>query len=920
MSRFSAPPDGLSEQGAPDSLHSLGELLTEASFWLPEKFVASAWIEHAPFAFWLIEALAPAKLVELGTHHGFSYLAFCQAVQRLGLGTQCFAVDTWQGDDHAGAYGPEVFLRLLDYHQPRYGAFSSLIRSTFTEALSYIEDGSIDLLHIDGCHRYEDAKADFENWLPKLSDRAVVIFHDTNVRERDFGVVSLWEELRRQYPSFSFAHGHGLGVLGVGEKQGPGLAALFDANPELARRLRLAYGRLGSAIQVQAALTGQDAAFEAVQQERSALLAERNRLAKALTGEKEQLARLRQELLSAKLSAGRAVLESQRLHSDIATVRQWLTQSQQQTRDAQELRIQAEQERAVIVGSTVWRATLPLRAAMNRMPRLRRSAHRLSRLAMGYNGYGGVLNRWRLWRDAAQISASPLFDSAWYCVQYADVTQAGLPPAQHYLRHGAEEGRNPGPRFSTQGYLTRYPDVAMSGLNPLVHFLRFGAAEGRSIIAGPADLDAPPPRGEPPTSSPATAPLMHLLDARVPASKRTTPAGLMLRRFPELEPLPVFTLAGASAKGAKGRLTMVTDSVNRNSLFGGVGTALLMASFLAAERGHALRVVTRTEPAETSGAGAVMRALGASLVGDIEFLHLPPGSDRRLDLREDDLFLTTSWWSTDATATSVGREKVIYLLQDDERLFYAHGDIHLRCAEAMERSAGQVVISTATLREHLRLSGLAALADRAWVFEPAFPESLYYLDPARQAVVESGKERLNFLYYARPHHARNLYVRGLEALESALDEGLIDPRRWIFHFIGEAGEPITLPRRAEIRHVPPTGWAEYAALVRRMDAGLCLMYSPHPSYPPLDLAASGGVAVTNSFGVKQDVSVYSDNILCASTRRDDLAQAIGKAAQLATNWPRRRANYDATRIQRDWQAALAPVIKGLIGAEGPGHG
>ena len=45
-------------------------------------------------------------------------------------------------------------------------------------------------------------------------------------------------------------------------------------------------------------------------------------------------------------------------------------------------------------------------------------------------------------------------------------------------------------------------------------------------------------------------------------------------------------------------------------------------------------------------------------------------------------------------------------------------------------------------------------------------------------------------------------------------------------------------------------WSKYAELVSTMDLGLCLMDTPHPSYPPLDLAAAGAVVVTNTHGSK----------------------------------------------------------------------
>src|SRR4029077_14588107 len=224
--------------------------ISPASFWLPRYVVDSAWLEHAPFAFWLSEALAPRRFVELGTHNGFSYLGFCQAFDALGLDTTSFAVDTWKGDEHSGHYGSDVLRDLRVYHDMNYSASSRLVESTFDEASCHFADTSIDLLHIDGRHDYASVAHDFSTWRPKLSDRAVVLFHDTNVYERGFGVNQLWMELRDQFRSFEFLHGHGLGVLGVGAELPLALRRLCeaDSNPGLKNDIRRTYARLGSAI------------------------------------------------------------------------------------------------------------------------------------------------------------------------------------------------------------------------------------------------------------------------------------------------------------------------------------------------------------------------------------------------------------------------------------------------------------------------------------------------------------------------------------------------------------------------------------------------------------------------------------------------------------------------------------------------
>ncbi len=216
----------------------------EFPLWLEE----TAWGEHIPFAMYLISALRPRVLVELGAYRGVSYCAFCQAVKSLKIETKCYAVDTWKGDEHAGILEQGVLAKLRGHHDPLYADFSRLVQSTFDEALEHFADNSIDLLHIDGFHTYEAVKHDFETWLPKISKCGIILFHDINVRERGFGVWKFWSELTEKYRNFTFLHGHGLGVLAVGDEIPEDLQNLFAASEKETILIRDFFHQYGSRI------------------------------------------------------------------------------------------------------------------------------------------------------------------------------------------------------------------------------------------------------------------------------------------------------------------------------------------------------------------------------------------------------------------------------------------------------------------------------------------------------------------------------------------------------------------------------------------------------------------------------------------------------------------------------------------------
>ena len=490
----------------------------------------SGWWGHVPFAFWIVQATEPRLLVELGTHHGVSYAAFCDAVLQHRLPTRCFAVDSWQGDAHAGFFDEAVYRDVQAFNDAHYGGFSELIRADFDTAVGHFADGSIDLLHIDGFHTYEAVRHDYETWRPKLSERAVVLFHDTNVRRDDFGVHRFFSELAGRHPHFEFLHGNGLGVVAPGRAMPAAVAQLCNAaSTAQGVAIRERFAAAGARWLGHANEREMERSFalqvDALVAARAQVSSERDRAQAAVARLDGELARERAAVQAQRQDAGErdaALRKLARLEGEMRTARQ---------------------ERALVehglteARQTIATLTLQQRALAQTLetaePALRQLLSTL--LAPPERGPAadrpGVLQRLqrRLGRreppDPQQpvidtVRRSAFFDAAWYLAAHADVADAGVDAAVHYaLFGGLSEGRDPGPWFSTRAYLEAHPDVAQAGLNALYHFEVHGRHEDRGFPLRP--LDRPWPATSAPAPVVAIEPPAAVQDAKLAFRQRS---------------------------------------------------------------------------------------------------------------------------------------------------------------------------------------------------------------------------------------------------------------------------------------------------------------------------------------------------------------------------------------------------------------
>jgi O-antigen biosynthesis protein len=356
------------------------------------------------------------------------------------------------------------------------------------------------------------------------------------------------------------------------------------------------------------------------------------------------------------------------------------------------------------------------------------------------------------------------------------------------------------------------------------------------------------------------------------------------------------------------RVTLIIDTIASGSLFGGAGTALILAALLANRRGADLRIITRTQPPVPANVDHLWQVNGVTLDGESQFVFAPRQDPRKeIDLMADELVVTTSWWTTAAALLTIPAEQIVYLLQEDERMFYLFGDVRLHCEQVFRHTGIRFVINTQLLKQHLVNDGFAHMAQSAFSFEPAFPASVYHPRP------KSAGAKRRFVFYARPLNPRNLYFLGQEVIATAVERGILDPSQWELVFVGRDVPDVQFGADCVPVKRENLSWGAYAELIGGADLGLSLMYTPHPSYPPLDMAASGAVVVTNRHGLKQDLSPLCANIICCEPDREALVEGLRQGVALALDTPRREAQHRANVLQRDWASNLAGVVDAIAG-------
>ena len=340
--------------------------------------------------------------------------------------------------------------------------------------------------------------------------------------------------------------------------------------------------------------------------------------------------------------------------------------------------------------------------------------------------------------------------------------------------------------------------------------------------------------------------------------------GYMPVDIPEITPIH-FRKVESTGK----RLNILLPSLNPEHVFGGIATAYKFFCELQKATGMDCRVIL-TDSAPNQNAVDLYSKEYAFMDseddGTFEKTIIPMNdrAKRTLAVSDKDYFIFTGWW----TAYCIQEEylnwggkgldpnKFIYLIQDYEPGFYQWSSLYLLADSTYRTRFKQIAIFNSNeLKNYFDFLGYDF--EFSYVFEPILNTGLKeYLKNMGKHV----KKKKQILVYGRPNTARNAFALLVQALRKWVILMQEDVSEWRVISAGEQHKRVELGKGVVLEPVGKLTIEEYAKTLEESYAGVSLMVSPHPSYPPLEMSVFGVTVITNSYANK-DMSEFNRNIV-----------------------------------------------------------
>jgi hypothetical protein len=348
----------------------------------------------------------------------------------------------------------------------------------------------------------------------------------------------------------------------------------------------------------------------------------------------------------------------------------------------------------------------------------------------------------------------------------------------------------------------------------------------------------------------------------------------------------VYPVSVAKSRSRRRRLNALLPTMQPEKIYGGITTALRVIGHIADELPDDvdLRVLITSDSLNAASVAELSQRLGRNftwampdddvegdiVVGMAEHQHTP------VSLRAGEFYVATAWWTADLGFRLIDRQRdlhgrssrLAYIIQDYEPGFYEWSNTYALSEATYHRKDDTLaIINSEELTNYV-------LAQHEFAESYCVP---FVLHPALAAEIAPMRPDKLILAYGRPSVSRNCFELLCEGLRLWQSRHPAECKDFEIIFAGEEFAAERIDGLLGAKNVGKTSLDEYAKLLNRTAVGVSLMVSPHPSYPPLEMASAGCMTITNGYQGK-DLSLRADNVISlASLTPAAVAAALEEA-------------------------------------------
>ena len=359
------------------------------------------------------------------------------------------------------------------------------------------------------------------------------------------------------------------------------------------------------------------------------------------------------------------------------------------------------------------------------------------------------------------------------------------------------------------------------------------------------------------------------------------------------------------------RFNIFIPEIDFGSFFGGYIAKFNFARKLV-ENGNRVRIITvdRCYTKREDWPAVVQKYQGIEDIFDNIEVATVFGREEPIAFNPDDVLMATTWWTAHIVNQCLPKfnsEQFLYFIQEYEAFTFPMGS-YFALAHESYSFPHAALFSSPTLRDYFQSQSYGVFASgNKDVQGMPFENAILSFD---RNLNDDSRQSRKLLFYARPdgHAARNMFEIGFIALETAIRNGAFTDD-WEFFGIGASHNDMQLPNGKQLKMIGKVGLKEYREMLPDFDLGLALMYTPHPSLLPIEMAAAGQVVVTNTCMNKtvEELENISANFCVAEPTFTSVAAALDVAAKRVSDLAAREAGAQVNWSQ-DWNQTFSPEL------------